>query len=44
VIAWPNFRCRSSVENVLDILRGRIDSALLGLGHASIRELTPDDL
>jgi hypothetical protein len=29
---------------VLDILRGGIDSALLGLGHASIRDLTPDDL
>jgi isopentenyl diphosphate isomerase/L-lactate dehydrogenase-like FMN-dependent dehydrogenase len=32
------------VENVLDILRGGIDSALFGLGKASIRELTPGDL
>ena len=29
---------------MLDILRGGIDSALLGLGKASIRDLTPDDL
>jgi isopentenyl diphosphate isomerase/L-lactate dehydrogenase-like FMN-dependent dehydrogenase len=35
---------QAGVENVLDILRGGIDSALLGLGHASIRDLTPDDL
>jgi isopentenyl diphosphate isomerase/L-lactate dehydrogenase-like FMN-dependent dehydrogenase len=32
------------VENVLDILRGGIDSALLGLGKASIGDLTPDDI
>jgi pre-mycofactocin synthase len=32
------------VENVLDILRNGIDSALLGLGHASTAELTPDDI
>jgi len=32
------------VENVLDILRNGIDSALLGLGRSSIHELTPDDL
>jgi pre-mycofactocin synthase len=32
------------VENVLDILRSGIDSALLGLGHASIADLTPDDI
>jgi hypothetical protein len=32
------------VENVLDILRGGIDSALLGLGKANIRDLTPDDI
>ena len=30
-------------ENVLDILRGGINSALLGLGKAAIRDLTPDD-
>ena len=29
------------VENVLDILRGGIDSALMGLGHASIHDLGP---
>ena len=29
---------------MLDILRGGIDSALLGLGKAAIRDLTPDDL
>ncbi len=32
------------VENVLDVLRGGIDSALLGLGRSSIHELTPEDL
>jgi pre-mycofactocin synthase len=32
------------VENVLDILRNGIDSALLGLGRSSTTELTPDDL
>jgi len=32
------------VENVLDLLRGGIDSALLGLGKSSIHELTPDDI
>jgi L-lactate dehydrogenase (cytochrome)/glycolate oxidase len=35
---------RAGVENVLDILRGGIDSAVLGLGRASIHELTPDDV
>jgi pre-mycofactocin synthase len=35
---------QAGVENVLDILRGGIDSALFGLGKASIRELTPGDL
>jgi heme/flavin dehydrogenase (mycofactocin system) len=35
---------QTGVENVLDILRGGIDSALLGLGHSSIHELTPADL
>lgn len=32
---------QAGVENVLDVLRGGIDSALLGLGVASIHELTP---
>jgi len=35
---------QAGVENVLDILRGGIDSALLGLGRSSIHELTPDDV
>jgi heme/flavin dehydrogenase (mycofactocin system) len=35
---------QAGVENVLDILRGGIDSMLLGLGHASIHDLGPDDL
>jgi isopentenyl diphosphate isomerase/L-lactate dehydrogenase-like FMN-dependent dehydrogenase len=29
------------VENVLDVLRSGIDSALLGLGLSSVDELTP---
>ena len=32
---------QAGVENVLDILRGGIDSALLGLGHSSVHDLTP---
>jgi heme/flavin dehydrogenase (mycofactocin system) len=32
------------VENVLDVLRAGIESALLALGRASTTELTPDDL
>lgn len=32
------------VENVLDILRSGIDSAILGMGLSSIHELTPGDL
>lgn len=35
---------QAGVENVLDILRGGIDSALLGLGRASVHDLTPDDV
>jgi heme/flavin dehydrogenase (mycofactocin system) len=35
---------QAGVENVLDILRGGIDSAILGLGHKSIHELSRDDL
>jgi L-lactate dehydrogenase (cytochrome)/glycolate oxidase len=34
---------QAGVENVLDILRGGIDSALLGLGHAKLSELSADD-
>ena len=35
---------QAGVENVLDILRSGIDSALLGLGLSSIDELTPETL
>jgi heme/flavin dehydrogenase (mycofactocin system) len=35
---------QAGVENVLDILRGGIDSAVLGLGHSSIHELTAADV
>jgi pre-mycofactocin synthase len=35
---------QGGVENVLDILSRGIDSALLGLGRASVQELTRDDL
>jgi heme/flavin dehydrogenase (mycofactocin system) len=35
---------QAGVENVLDILRGGIDSAVLGLGHAGIGELTREDV
>jgi heme/flavin dehydrogenase (mycofactocin system) len=34
----------AGVGNVLDILRGGIDSALLGLGHQSVHDLSPADL
>src|SRR5947208_3569758 len=35
---------QAGVENVLDILRGGIDSALLGLGHSSVHDLNRGDL
>ena len=35
---------QAGVENVLDILRGGIDSALLGLGHSSVQDLTAADI
>ena len=35
---------QAGVENVLDILSGGIDSALRGLGHSSIHDLTPADI
>ncbi|ONH60842.1 alpha-hydroxy-acid oxidizing enzyme [Frankia sp. CcI49] len=35
---------QAGVENVLDVLRNGIDSALLALGHTSIHDLTPDDV
>ncbi|MET9856589.1 pre-mycofactocin synthase MftD [Streptomyces sp. NPDC006450] len=35
---------QSGVENVLDVLSGGINSALLGLGRSSVHELTRDDV
>jgi heme/flavin dehydrogenase (mycofactocin system) len=35
---------QAGVENVLDIFRSGIDSALRGLGRASVHELGPDDV
>jgi pre-mycofactocin synthase len=35
---------QAGVENVLDIMRAGIESALLGLGRASTAELNPDDV
>jgi L-lactate dehydrogenase (cytochrome)/glycolate oxidase len=35
---------QAGVENVLDILRSGIESALLGLGRSSVRDLSPADL
>jgi L-lactate dehydrogenase (cytochrome)/glycolate oxidase len=35
---------QAGVENVLDILRGGIDSALMGLGHTTLDDLSPADL
>jgi heme/flavin dehydrogenase (mycofactocin system) len=35
---------QAGVENVLDIMRAGIDSALLGLGRSSTAELTADDV
>jgi heme/flavin dehydrogenase (mycofactocin system) len=35
---------QAGVENVLDILRDGIDSALLGLGRASVHDLTREDI
>ncbi len=35
---------QAGVENVLDIMRSGIDSALLGLGRSAIAELSPADL
>jgi len=35
---------QAGVENVLDILRAGVDSAVLALGHRSVRDLGPDDV
>jgi isopentenyl diphosphate isomerase/L-lactate dehydrogenase-like FMN-dependent dehydrogenase len=35
---------QAGVENVLDIMRSGMESALLGLGHSSVSQLSPDDV
>ncbi|WP_146341661.1 pre-mycofactocin synthase MftD [Nesterenkonia sp. NBAIMH1] len=35
---------QAGVENVLDIMRGGLEAAVLGQGKASIHDLSPDDL
>jgi heme/flavin dehydrogenase (mycofactocin system) len=35
---------QAGVENVLDVLRGGIDSALMGLGRASVHDLVASDI
>ena len=35
---------QAGVENVLDVLRGGIDSALMALGHASVHDLVAGDV
>lgn len=35
---------QAGVENVLDVLRGGIDSAMRGLGHSDVHQLSPGDL
>ena len=35
---------QAGVENVLDILRSGIDSAVLGLGHRDVKDLRPQDV
>jgi heme/flavin dehydrogenase (mycofactocin system) len=35
---------QTGVENVLDVLRGGIDSAMLGMGVASIHDLSPETI
>ena len=35
---------QTGVENVLDLIRAGIDSAILGLGHTTIHDLSPADL
>jgi pre-mycofactocin synthase len=34
----------AGVSNVLEVLRGGIDSSLLALGHSSVADLSPDDV
>ncbi len=35
---------QAGVENVLDVLRGGIDSVMMGLGRASVHDLVPSDV
>lgn len=35
---------QAGVENVLDILRGGIDSTLLGIGRSSVHDMSPNDI
>ena len=35
---------QAGVENVLDILRGGLDSALLGMGHSTVHDVTIGDI
>jgi isopentenyl diphosphate isomerase/L-lactate dehydrogenase-like FMN-dependent dehydrogenase len=35
---------QSGVENVLDLLRDGLGSAMVGLGRPSVTDLSPDDL
>jgi isopentenyl diphosphate isomerase/L-lactate dehydrogenase-like FMN-dependent dehydrogenase len=35
---------QAGVENVLDLLRAGLDSAVLGMGHSSVDALSPADL
>jgi heme/flavin dehydrogenase (mycofactocin system) len=35
---------QAGVENVLDVLRNGIESTMMGIGKASVADLTPDDL
>jgi len=35
---------QAGVENVLDVLRNGIESTMMGIGKASIADLTPEDL
>jgi isopentenyl diphosphate isomerase/L-lactate dehydrogenase-like FMN-dependent dehydrogenase len=35
---------QAGVENVLDVIRGGMDSAMMGIGKSDINDLTRDDL
>jgi isopentenyl diphosphate isomerase/L-lactate dehydrogenase-like FMN-dependent dehydrogenase len=35
---------QTGVENVLDVLRNGLDATIFGLGHTSVRDLSPADL